>query len=938
VNWQSLSGRLGTLPLVLAGPILRQVTPSAVTVWFALLRPANVSLRVFETGSPGSPIMYTGDSANAHPATTTPIGKNLHIVAATLRCDAALVPGQIYCYDATFVTTGDSPTTQTLAQATTAAGGKPLTLAYDPHDFPSFALPPKDLNYLRLVHGSCRKPHGGSLKADQTPTPDQLATLDGLIASSANNALQRPHQLLLTGDQIYADDCDDELLVSLTDAGDVLLGWSGQGEIVPSADPTLHAAAALAPGTRWDVISSAGFTGDDRRSHLISLGEFFAMYLFAWSDALWGATLTYDEFDAIVDVTLAAHPDLTPPDKTVESEFLDRQKAVQTFRETLPAVRRALANVPTYMILDDHEVTDDFNMTRHFVDSVYADTNDLGLRIVQNALTAYAICEVWGNVPEQFDAATATAAGTQLLATLADIAGAADNPGQYEKSADTIRQLVGLHQRSDMDDGADGSMHAFHAGAASDTITVNGVAVNTKSLRYNFTVEGPSHQVLVTDTRTWRGFAGRSELPTLLYKQLADQIVNAEPVLGDRLQLLVCTTNAPPIAGIRMLVHAPVVALLSDAWQSVKGFVSSVVHPSAVEAPRGPSFIDHNDLYDSWVFPGRAFDEMIVALTSRVTPRNGTIVAPMVLLSGDVHFSFSSRLAYWATARLGDTTPQPAKIALAQLVSSSLKNEAGMTRQVQLGGYANPLNSGLVKAAPYIAAGAGAVLGAGAGAGLGAAFGSGERGELKDGAIGAAAGGLLGLVALNVILGGQIPPPLPEAYVGWNVPANGSDKLIANPDAKTTYPFKATATAPTFDQNLNPSELKGALTTPDYRYRLDYLRPVRGGQTKPVTPPPVPATDATAAQWAQAYAAAANTRTDVVSNGTKLPDCIGHNAIAEVTFVWPAGDASATGKLVHHRVHWQSPGPSGVAMWVEYDVSLDVDDPNYADLTQNVAP
>lgn len=929
MSWQSLSGRLHSLPLVLAGPILRQVTPNAVTVWFALRQPAEVSLRVFETGSSGNSLMATGTAPSTGPAATTPIGQNLHIVAATVRAQTPLVPGQIYCYDATIVTTDANATTQTLAQAITAPGDTPpgdtqppKQLAYDPHDFPSFALPPSDLNFLRLVHGSCRKPHGGTLPKKQTPTPDQLATLDGLIASAANNAMQRPHQLLLTGDQIYADDCDDELLTSLTDAGDVLLGWSGRGEILPLDDPTTRTASDLAAGARWQVITDAGFTGDDRRSHLLSLGEFFAMYLFVWSDVLWNDTMTYDEFEGRMDDTLGEHLDWPAPPATLKSEYDDRQVAVQAFRKTLPAVRRALANVPTYMILDDHEVTDDFNMTRRFVDQVYA--NDLALRVVQNGLTAFAICQAWGNVPEQFDPGTPAAAGSQLLAQLAGIAGAADNPGAFKAASPTIMRLVGVHKRGDMDDGSDGSMHAFHDGTAADTVTVNGVDVNTKALRYNFTVEGPSHQVLVTDTRTWRGFAGHNELPTLLYKQLDDQIVNAKPPLGDRLQLLVCSTNAPAIAPIRLLVHAGGAQWFTTEWRR---WISH-------ESPN--SAIDKWDVYDSWDFPGRDFDELIAALTTRLTSRAGRILAPVVFLSGDVHFSFSSRMAYWATARLGDKTPpQPAKITIGQLVSSSLKNEAKETRNVQLGGYANadPGKGKWLKAAPYLAAGAGAAIGGGL-------FGSGPAGKLEDGAIGAAAGVLLELVAINLLFGRQMPPALPEAYAGWNIPRNGPAKSIVKPGVATTYPFQVTAAAPTFDQNLNPTELKGALITPDYRYRLDYLTPVRGGQTTLAAPPmPMPPAGASPSQWALAHGQAANARVDVVSNGTKLPDCIGHNAIGEISFVWPAGDPPATtGKLVHHRLHWQSPGPTGTAMWVEYDVSLDIDDPKYPDLTKAVAP
>ena len=61
----------------------------------------------------------------------------------------------------------------------------------------------------------------------------------------------------------------------------------------------------------------------------------------------------------------------------------------------LKQVRRALANIPTYMIFDDHEVTDDWNMTREFCNEVYG--TELGLRIVQNATGAYALCQHWGN-------------------------------------------------------------------------------------------------------------------------------------------------------------------------------------------------------------------------------------------------------------------------------------------------------------------------------------------------------------------------------------------------------------------------------------------------------------------------------------------------------------------------------------------------------------
>jgi hypothetical protein len=603
------------------------------------------------------------------------------------------------------------------------------------------------------------------------------------------------------------------------------------------------------------------------------------------------------------------------------------------------------------MILDDHEVTDDFNMTRHFMEGVYQ--SDLGLRIVQNGLTAFAVCQSWGNVPEQFDPNTPTAAGTQLLTQLAAVANATDSAAAYDTASSTIRTLVGVHTYELMEDrgaaveaasgvtgqdDSDAPVGAYHDGTAADNVTVNGVAVNTKSLRYNFTVEGPAHQVLVTDTRTWRGFAGTNTLPTLLYGQLDDQIVNMQPPLGERLQLVVFSTNAPPIAQIRLLVHAGPVQ-----W--------AVTLSRYKKTPQ--SAIDFWDIPDSWDFPSRDFDEMIVAITKRLASRNNTIVAPFVILSGDVHFSFTSRMGYWATQRLGDdpNNPQAVNIAIGQLVSSSLKNEADGTRGVELGGYANadPGSGQYLKLAPFIGAAAGGVV-VGAGVAFYALFGGKATKAFEAGVIGIAAGALLGFLAPFILFGKRLPPHIPEGYVGWNIPRNGADKMIAKPTTSSspsaTYPFKVTAASPTYDQNVNESGLTNVLITPDYRYRLDYLvpNPNESGETTPVPPPPPAYNGAAPGQWAGTFAAAATFRTDAISKGLKLPDVVGHNAIGEITFAWPQGDALVEpGKVVHHKLHWQTPGLKGVAMFDQYDVSLDntitnTTDTTIQDLTKSVAP
>jgi hypothetical protein len=39
---------------------------------------------------------------------------------------------------------------------------------------------------------------------------------------------------------------------------------------------------------------------------------------------------------------------------------------LEVFRDTVWKVRRLMANIPSYMILDDHEVTDDWDLQNHY--------------------------------------------------------------------------------------------------------------------------------------------------------------------------------------------------------------------------------------------------------------------------------------------------------------------------------------------------------------------------------------------------------------------------------------------------------------------------------------------------------------------------------------------------------------------------------------------
>jgi hypothetical protein len=76
-------------------------------------------------------------------------------------------------------------------------------------------------------------------------------------------------------------------------------------------------------------------------------------------------------------------------------------RALERTRSSLPAVRRLLANTPTYMVFDDHDVTDDWNITGAWRSRV--ESSPAGRRTVANALAAYWAFQGWGNDPDRAD-------------------------------------------------------------------------------------------------------------------------------------------------------------------------------------------------------------------------------------------------------------------------------------------------------------------------------------------------------------------------------------------------------------------------------------------------------------------------------------------------------------------------------------------------------
>ena len=96
---------------------------------------------------------------------------------------------------------------------------------------PSFPTPPADVESLRLYHGSCFKLHGDgpSIMANLDDLMNDAIALDAPPADPTqtdpnSTTKRRPHALILTGDQIYADEVATPLSPLLTSIGATCCG------------------------------------------------------------------------------------------------------------------------------------------------------------------------------------------------------------------------------------------------------------------------------------------------------------------------------------------------------------------------------------------------------------------------------------------------------------------------------------------------------------------------------------------------------------------------------------------------------------------------------------------------------------------------------------------------------------------------------------------
>lgn len=619
--WTSLSSRLASLPLVLAGPIVRKTTSTSVSVWIALKEEVS-SLEL---------VILSGTTIIGRSTTSSKrFGRNLHIALITVN-GLTLTVGTKYFYNINFGNSRSLITPGVLSLSPNINGI--AKIVYGGQSLPSFVLPLNNMTSLKIIHASCRKPHGGIIHSDDT---DGFKAIDDILSNTINElndplpgiinqANTRPQQLYLTGDQIYADDVSDILLFMLRDAEKTLLGWPTR-EQLPSAPNSLN----LSPLHRLPLITKARFSCAEQikedeekkvgKSHLLRLGEFYSMYLFVWSQELWPTVWAQDltptepffplyggEYkdyaDDSNDEAFKLKGEYTP------EKYYSKTELLRNFFETISSARRVLANISTYMIFDDHEITDDWNLTLPWVNDVYGSLD--GTRIIQNGLSAYAVFQGWGNKPESFSNATSDAKLLNALVTLNQHGEAGSS--QDVDWGDIAKIVKPLISGTDLTGGIDWSYSLSF-----DKFDV--IALNARTNRALF--------------KTHAGLLSKDAMKS----QIADRV---QSLKNDRTRLNLDSPNFTII-----IAPAPVFGLeLMEA-----------VIQRAIAHYKGPNKGD----FEPWSADRNTLEEFLKEISA---------FRRVLLLSGDVHYAFSNSVDYW-DLRSGSEI----RSKFVNLTSSSLKN------------------------------------------------------------------------------------------------------------------------------------------------------------------------------------------------------------------------------------------------------------------------
>ena len=389
--WKSEGAdRTGSLPLILAGPIVRRATPERVWFWFACSKePKGCQPSITAYDEKGHVWQHLVDPTFKEIVLVVEedrvarLGENIWVVLCSAVPSSGKFPTDIILgYDLLIHTQENGE------NKSTKLADLGLDITYAPFARPTFVI--GKLNRV-IAQGSCRRPGASG--------EDASNKFDEWLATTAADAFKRPASLILTGDQIYADDVAVPLFAAVHKIAKDVFGYVEQmpnasGGGVTSVDSYSWKNTVPVPGagagSRAPIPSETDlwsgrkklthrrtspfhFTTDDGEAHLLSFPEYAAMYLAVWNPEICKSYGVDDGSD----------------------------KNLKGFDRAVKAFRRVMANTATYMLCDDHEITDDWNLDQEWEDATKK--NPMARRIIANGLAAYWGFQAWGNDPDMFD-------------------------------------------------------------------------------------------------------------------------------------------------------------------------------------------------------------------------------------------------------------------------------------------------------------------------------------------------------------------------------------------------------------------------------------------------------------------------------------------------------------------------------------------------------
>jgi hypothetical protein len=565
------------LPTILGGPILRRAEPSCIYIWIALSRKLEIGTELFHILESESTdqIQYLPLDIE-YETTTIKAGEQLYVSLIKIMPKNKIFPPYTLLGYNLFFKKGAHH--RDLGSFDLLTPGHSDAIVYGNLKYPAFYIEHKR-EPTRILYGSCRKPHGNG--------NDAFSAADLLLTEQCQNLSERPNALFLMGDQIYADDVADPFIPILIAVRQQLSG-SDQASLHDGTliNDSLSPRLKKVNGRHYLIEHLAKFTTRNGDNHLISFDEYAAMYLMVWNPKLWHYVQENDlllTFQQVIDHGML-HLKFEHDEKIrkkeltkLEARYEEQLDNLRSFIPSVSAARRVMANIPTYMIFDDHDITDDWNISQDWTASV--SHSPLGQHIVTNGLAAYWLFQGWGNDPESFD--------RTFLKTIRN----------YIETRDVFSDDYqdGLHFLSEF--------HSWHFVAPTIPRTV---FLDTRTQREFDPRPKPVKLLKIIEETT--------RTPFLISKEGWDQITQKLKESGWRKNTPLNIVSPSPVYGM--------------------GLIESVLHKyvypfKVLGIPVQTSFD-----FDSWKYNGKGFHQFL-SIVGSWKP------SYCVLLSGDIHFSAS---------------------------------------------------------------------------------------------------------------------------------------------------------------------------------------------------------------------------------------------------------------------------------------------------------